>query len=69
MAKQKKEKTIQISISMPLRLLKQIEEMAENENRNRSNFICNVFTQMAKEKLKASGADLFGTNERLNNEQ
>ena len=68
MAKQKKEKTIQISISMPLRLLKQIEEMAENENLNRSNFIFNVFTQMAKEKLEASGDDLFGTKESKNNE-
>ncbi|MBO5254860.1 MAG: type II toxin-antitoxin system HicB family antitoxin [Opitutales bacterium] len=50
MPKQKKEKTIQISISMPLRLLKQIDEMAENENRNRSNFICNVFCELAKQK-------------------
>ena len=50
MAKQKKNKQTQISISLPKELLKQIDEMAENENRNRSNFICNVFCELAKQK-------------------
>ncbi len=61
MAKQKKNKQTQISISLPKELLKQIDEMAQIENRSRSNFISNVFTQMAKEKLEASGDELPDT--------
>lgn len=41
----------QISISLPQDLVKQIDEMAKLDNRNRSNFIANTLQNMAKESL------------------
>ena len=41
----------QISISLPQELVKQIDEMARLDNRNRSNFIANSLQNMAKECL------------------
>ncbi len=41
----------QISISLPQDLVKQIDEMARLDNRNRSNFIANTLQNMAKEYL------------------
>ena len=41
----------QISISLPQDLVKQIDEMARLDNRNRSNFIANSLQNLAKESL------------------
>ena len=41
----------QISISLPQELVKQIDEMARLDNRNRSNFIANSLQNLAKECL------------------
>ena len=38
----------QISISIPASLVGKIDAMADAENRNRSNFIANVLTGLAK---------------------
>jgi metal-responsive CopG/Arc/MetJ family transcriptional regulator len=38
----------QISISLPASLVGKIDAMADAENRNRSNFIANVLTELAK---------------------
>lgn len=46
----------QISISLPQDLVKQIDEMAKLDNRNRSNFIANSLQNMAKECLGVSDA-------------
>lgn len=42
---------VQISISLPRELVKKIDEMAAADNRNRSNFISNVFRKFAEEQL------------------
>lgn len=42
---------VQISISLPRDLVKKIDEMATADNRNRSNFISNVFRKFAEEQL------------------
>lgn len=47
----------QISISLPQDLVKQIDEMARLDNRNRSNFIANTLQNMAKEYLGDSVAE------------
>ena len=39
----------QISISLPKNLVEQIDKMAEMDNRNRSNFIANTLSTMARE--------------------
>ncbi len=44
-------KMTQISISLPQELIKQIDKMARLDNRNRSNFIANALSQIAKERL------------------
>lgn len=46
----------QISISLPQDLVKQIDEMAKLDNRNRSNFIANTLQNMAKESLGVAEA-------------
>ena len=46
----------QISISLPQDLVKQIDEMARLDNRNRSNFIANSLQNMAKECLGVAEA-------------
>ena len=38
----------QISISLPVGLVGKIDDMANAENRNRSNFIANVLQEKAK---------------------
>ena len=43
---------VQISVSLPRELVGQIDEMAAADNRNRSNFISNVFRKFAEEKLQ-----------------
>lgn len=43
---------VQISISLPRELVAQIDEMAAADNRNRSNFISNVFRKLAEEQLQ-----------------
>lgn len=43
---------VQISISLPRELVKKIDEMAAADNRNRSNFISNVFRKLAEEQLQ-----------------
>lgn len=45
----------QISISLPKNLVDQIDEMAEADNRNRSNFIANRLANMAKEHMNDGG--------------
>lgn len=44
-------KLTQISISLPSVLVKQIEQMAAADNRNRSNFIATTLRRIAEEKL------------------
>lgn len=44
-------KLTQISISLPSVLVKQIDQMAALDNRNRSNFIANTLRRIAEEKL------------------
>lgn len=39
----------QISISLPNDLIPAIDAMAASDNRNRSNYIANVLTQIARE--------------------
>lgn len=39
----------QISISLPQTLVEQIDQMAQVDNRNRSNFIANTLQNMAKD--------------------
>lgn len=39
----------QISISLPKELVKVIDELARNENRNRSNYIVNSLSNLAKD--------------------
>ena len=46
----------QISISLPQDLVKQIDEMARRDNRNRSNFLANSLPHMAKECLGVAEA-------------
>lgn len=54
MARTKKpnaQKLTQISISLPSVLVEQIDQMAAEDNRNRSNFIASVLCRIAVEKL------------------
>ena len=44
-------KLTQISISLPSVLVKQIDQMAAEDNRNRSNFIASTLRRIAVEKL------------------
>lgn len=44
-------KLTQISISLPSVLVKQIDQMAAEDNRNRSNFIARTLCRIAVEKL------------------
>lgn len=44
-------KLTQISISLPSVLVEQIDQMAAEDNRNRSNFIASVLCRIAVEKL------------------
>lgn len=41
----------QVSISLPVCVLKKLDKLADMENRNRSNFILNLITQTIKERL------------------
>ena len=41
----------QISLSLPVCMLKKLDKMADRENRNRSNFVLNLVIQAAKERL------------------
>ena len=41
----------QISISLPKKLVEQIDKMADAENRNRSNFIANTLFNLAQRSL------------------
>jgi len=52
----------QISISLPEGLVGKIDEMADAENRNRSNFIATVLESLSGERgIKAAeGAKRFG---------
>ena len=45
-------KLTQISISLPSVLVKQIDQMAAADNRNRSNFIATTLRRIAEEKLR-----------------
>ena len=56
--------TVQISISLPRELVKKIDEMAAADNRNRSNFISNVFRRIAEEKLGRTSTCLYGSKTR-----
>lgn len=49
-------KKIQISISISEDLVKLIDKMAAEENRNRSNFIANAIIKLAKARENALGA-------------
>lgn len=42
----------QISISLPEELVARVDEMAEKENRNRSNFISTTLTRLAESQTK-----------------
>lgn len=55
---------VQISISLPRELVKKIDEMAAADNRNRSNFISNVFRRIAEEKLGCNSTCLYGSKTR-----
>lgn len=44
-------KLTQISISLPRELIAQIDQMAAEDNRNRSNFIATTLCRIAEEKL------------------
>ena len=46
----------QISISLPESLVRQIDELAMMDNRNRSNFIANTLQNLAKEQLNVAEA-------------
>ena len=41
----------QISMSLPVCMLKKLDKMADMENRSRSNFVLNLIEQAAKERL------------------
>ena len=47
------QKMVQISISLSRELIEQIEQMAAEDNRNRSNFIATTLRKVAEEKLGA----------------
>lgn len=56
MARPRKERKLsetrtQISMSLPVCMLKKLDKMADMENRNRSNFVLNLIEQAAKERL------------------
>lgn len=42
----------QISISLPTKLVDRIDALADNENRNRSNFISNAIAEMIEKQLE-----------------
>jgi len=44
----------QISLSLPQRLVDRIDELAEIDNRNRSNFIATYLEKIAKENEKSA---------------
>ena len=44
----------QISISLPQSLVEQIDKMAENDNRNRSNFIANTLQNLARDFMNVA---------------
>jgi ribbon-helix-helix protein, copG family len=46
--KKKGERMTQISISLPDELVKQIDQLAQMDNRNRSNYIANEMAKLAK---------------------
>lgn len=50
--KNKQKGMTQISISLPQDLVKQIDELAHLDNRNRSNFITNTLQNIANRKDK-----------------
>ena len=39
------DKRIKVAITMPPQLMREIEEQAKNENRNRSNMVCEALRQ------------------------
>lgn len=39
----------QISISLPIKLINKIDQLADEENRNRSNYIANVLREICEE--------------------
>jgi len=47
----------QVSISLPPDLVEAIDKMAEEDNRNRSNFIVNVFHTLAREWAQESAQE------------
>jgi len=47
----------QISISLPKKLVEQIDKMAAGQNRNRSNYIANTLHTLAQEAADASIAE------------
>ena len=47
------EKMVQISISLPRSVLEWIEQQAAADNRNRSNYLLNVFRKICAEKLNS----------------
>ncbi len=49
---QQKIRMVQISISLPFDLVKQVDELARSDNRNRSNFIANTLQNIANGKDK-----------------
>jgi len=60
MAREKKQNTVkmtQVSISLPPDLVEAIDKMAEEDNRNRSNFIVNVFHTLAREWAQESAQE------------
>ena len=50
--KNKQKGMTQISISLPQDLVKQVDELARRDNRNRSNFIANTLQNIANGKDK-----------------
>lgn len=60
MAREKKQNTVkmmQVSISLPPDLVEAIDKMAEEDNRNRSNFIVNVFRTLARNWAQESAQE------------
>lgn len=56
MARLRKERKLsetrtQISMSLPVGMLKKLDKMADMESRNRSNFVLNLIKQAVKERL------------------
>lgn len=49
--KQSEARRTQVSISLPICVLKKLDKLADKENRNRSNFILNLITKTIEERL------------------